>query len=715
MPALALSPSPTRKLETRAVARICFGQGHVSRCTAGVLELKVSGQPERPLKLSSADQALLSGLPTLLSDQAPDSARWRLEIIEAGLLRLRVAKGRFLTGAKSPMLDAIPSPRGRFRWRVKDQVASCCAGAHQIRVRLADLRVTISDRASGRTVCAWGGPEKNRFRPWASAPTGISHTLEQNRPIAHEAFDLATDEAIWGFGEAFGALDHHGRTLDLDLNDALGVNTQRFYKPVPFWLSSRGCGVFLHQAARVTAWVGSLSTHDLQVAVDDDHLDFFVFLGPPRSVLSRYTRLTGRAEPPPAWSFGLIQGKCSYQSAAEVDAVVARYAALKIKLGAIHLDTHWFGTNWLCDLEFDPHRFPQPRRWLASLKDAGVRVGLWQLPYLPEGTTLFDEMAAADGFVKTADGSLYDVGICYVKGFTGRVGIIDYTHPAARRIHARWLRRCLRLGADFIKTDFGEDAPIDGVYHDGTPGHRMHNLYPLLYNRVVAEATRAARGHAFVWARSAWAGGQRFPAHWGGDPSANFDALAATLCGGLSLGLSGFAYWSHDVGGFLGRPDARLFLRWLQVALLGSHLRLHAAGRDCEIDRWGPEATAIARSLLELRERLLPWLTATAATGAAEGLPLLRALPLSFPSDRNVWRIADQFMVGDALLAAPVITDLDTREVYFPVGRWTCCWTGRPTVGPSWHTVRTPLERLPLWWREGHAPASLVKKITSFA
>jgi alpha-D-xyloside xylohydrolase len=698
MPRLSPQLNPAQRLETRHYLRRlarAAGQPELDGPTACI---RTTARAESYHPLSSADPRLLA-MQSQGSEVAGEAGTWQCDLLEAGILRVRYRLDSSSVKSPSHMLLSQPEADRQFSWQAEsDGALSASTPLAQIQVRPDTLRVEVRSPA-GLPICAWGGDEKNRFSPWCSASAGVSLSLPEGRPLAHEAFDLSHDEAIWGFGESFGCFNQRGRSINLALTDPLGVNTLRRYKAVPFWISSRGYGVFFHHSARLYAWIGSLSATDLQIAVDDDYLDFFVFLGEPAEILERYTRLTGRAEAPPSWSFGLIQGKCSYQSAAEADAVVKLYQQAGVRLGSVHLDTHWFATNWLCDLEFSKDRFPDPAGWMSRLADQGVQVCLWQLPYLPEGTALFDEIASVDGFVKRADGTLYDLGICYVKGFTGRVGLIDYTNPAATRVHQRWLMRVLQLGAAFIKTDFGEDAPADGVYFDETPGHRMANLYPLLYNQAVADATREVHGHRFVWARSAWSGGQRFPAHWNGDASANWSNLQASLAGGLSFGMSGFAYWTHDVGGFLGKAEPKLFIRWLQAALLCSHLRLHAAGRDCEIDKWGEECLSIARGLLALRESLLPYLESSAATGAARGLPLLRPLALAFPRDRNTWSISDQFLAGDDLLAAPVVTPEDQRDVYFPSGQWRCHWTGAIAEGPCWSRLSVPLEQLPLWHR----------------
>jgi alpha-D-xyloside xylohydrolase len=464
-------------------------------------------------------------------------------------------------------------------------------------------------------------------------------------------------------------------------------------------MSTRGYGVFLNHSARITCWVGSLSAADVQIAVEEDFLDYYLILGDLRQILSAYTDLTGKRQLP-AWSFGYWQSKISYASAEEALAVVHGMRAAELPMDVLHLDTHWFKDDWYCNLGFDPIRFPDPAAFLAALRALGVRVSLWQLPYIPEGCALFDELAAAGAFVTTRDGALYDIAISYTLSFEGRVGCIDWTHPAARRIYGEHLRRLFALGVGAIKVDFGEQAPIDGVYHDGTPGHRMHNLYPLLYNQAIAEITAEATGEHIIWARSAWAGSQRYPVHWGGDSSANWHNLMPQMAGGLSLGLSGFQFWSQDIGGFLGQPDDRLLIRWLQAGLFLSHARIHGMG-ERELFRFDDETQRIGRDYLRLRYRLLPYLLGSAVDCVARSLPMARALVLEYQDDPTTWPIGDQWLLGDALLVAPIFDASDRRGVYLPAGEWTDWWSGARLPGRRWIEVHIDLATLPLYVREG--------------
>jgi alpha-D-xyloside xylohydrolase len=372
----------------------------------------------------------------------------------------------------------------------------------------------------------------------------------------------------------------------------------------------------------------------------------------------------------------------------------------EVPLDVLHLDTHWFKKDWYCDLEFDHERFPDPEGFIAELGRMGVKLSLWQLPYIPEGSKLFDDLAAAGGFVKTPEGGIYDVGICMTMGFQGVVGCVDYTNPEARRVHREHFRRLFEMGAKVIKVDFGEQAPLDGVYHDGTPGHQAHNLYPLLYNQALSEFTREATGEQVIWARSAWAGSQRYPLHWGGDNSANWSNLIPQIEGGLSFGLSGFQFWSQDIGGFLGTTGGPLLVRWMQAGLFLSHARIHGVG-DRELYKFDPEVLRICRDYIRLRYRLLPYLYGSAFDCVERSLPMARALVVEFQDDPSVWNIGDQWLLGDSLLVAPIFDESGAREVYLPAGTWTDWWTGARLAGRRWTHVEADLETLPLWVREG--------------
>jgi alpha-D-xyloside xylohydrolase len=683
----------TRRLESRDVERSSVGPCDLLEQEPAAVVLRTASTRWRSPRWPDGGEGLAAYLPR---DGA--EGRLRVEAVADDVFRIRYAESDGLPENATPMVVGTPPAPTRAEVDAGSGRTTLATPRARIEIDLLSLRLTARD-AAGRVLTEIGGPEKNHLHAWDAYNTGICRT-DDGRPLAVECFALHPQEGVFGFGERFLALDKVGQTVDLDVVEAMGTTTPRSYKSIPFFWTTRGWGLFLNHSARITCWVGSRAAADLQLAVEDDFLDYYLFVGTPKEILARYAELTGRSAMPPRWSFGFWQSKISYRSADEALAVVRANREHGIPTDVLHLDTHWFARDWCCDLEFDRERFPDPAGFLKQMTELGVKVSLWQLPYIPEGSKFFDELLAVDGFVKTRDGELYDVGICYTPGFSGRVGCIDFTNPEAVRVYQSHLRRLFDLGARVIKADFGEQAPLDGVYHDGTPGHRMHNLYPLLYNRAVAEATEEATGESILWARSTWAGSQRYPLHWGGDSSANWHNLGPQIAGGLSLGLSGFPFWSMDIGGFFGEASGPLLVRWMQAGVFFSHPRIHGTG-DRELWKRDPETLRICRDYVRLHYRLLPYFWATARECVERALPVSRALVLEFPDDPTTRGIGDQWLLGEWLLVAPILDESGRRRVYLPEGAWTDWWTGERTTGPRWIDVEVDLATLPLWLREG--------------
>ncbi|MEO1056615.1 MAG: TIM-barrel domain-containing protein [Actinomycetota bacterium] len=630
----------------------------------------------------------------------PSDGTLRIDVVADDVFRVRYSPAPVSTNTSRMIVGALPAPTAPIDVEESSETISLTTARAVMRVRRSDCTLTVRTH-DGIDRCRIGGTERNLFFEWDSLSTGVSTTIE-GRPVATETYALRPGEAVFGLGEQFGRLEKSGQTIDLDMTDAMGTTSPRAYKNIPFFWTSHGYGVFWHTTARATVWVGSRSATDIQVAIDADHIDYYLFVGDPKTILDRYTTLTGKSSVPPRWSFGWWQSKISYTSATEALDVARRYRSNQLPIDVLHLDTHWFSEDWRCNLEFDAERFPDPAAFFAEMRELGVRVSLWQLPYIPEGSRLFDELDAVGGFVADADGDLYDVGICLTPGFEGRVGCIDFTNPAGVAVYQRHLRRLFELGAAAIKADFGEQAPIDGIYHDGTPGRDAHNLYPLLYNQAVAEVTEQSTDDWIIWARSAWAGSQRYPVHWGGDSSANWGNLASQFAAGLSLGASGFTFWSQDIGGFLAPAPVGgdLLVRWVQAGLLVSHARIHGVGPR-ELDTLPGDVLAAIRPILGLRYQLLPYLTGEAIRAAAAGLPMARPLVIEFPNDPTTFHIDDQWLCGEHLLVAPQFDRSGRRRVYLPEGYWLDWWSDEVTQGNRWVTVDSQLQHIPLWVRDG--------------
>ncbi|MEU5889041.1 alpha-xylosidase [Streptomyces sp. NPDC047461] len=513
----------------------------------------------------------------------------------------------------------------------------------------------------------------------------------------HMVGQLALDvgELVYGLGERFTPFVKNGQVVDIWQADG-GTSSEQAYKNIPFHLTNRGYGVFVNHPGKVSYEVGSESVGQVQFSVEDQSLEYFIVYGPtPKQVLERYTALTGRPALPPAWALGLWL-TTSFTTDYD-EATVARFidgmTERGIPLSVFHFDCFWMrGYQW-CDFAWDSDTFPDPAGMLSRLRRQGLRVSVWINPYIAQKSAMFEEGMREGYLVRRPDGSVWQWDL-----WQPGMALVDFTNPAARDWYTGKLKTLLDQGVDCFKTDFGERIPTDVVWHDGSDPERMHNYYTHLFNQAVFELLRAERGEGEVllFARSATVGGQQYPVHWGGDCESHFRAMAESLRGGLSLGLSGFGFWSHDIGGFEGTPTPAVFKRWVQFGLLSSHSRLHGSKSYRVPWDYGEEAVDITREFTLLKHRLAPYLQRAAQQAHTTGVPVMRAMVLDFPDDPTAATLDRQYMLGDDLLVAPVFTDDGTVEYYVPEGTWTNVLTGTEVTGPRWARERHDFHTLPL-------------------
>lgn len=510
------------------------------------------------------------------------------------------------------------------------------------------------------------------------------------------------DECFTGTGERFAEMDLKGRTFQLVNRDGLGVNSRRTYKNVPFYLSSRPYGAFFHSSAEVRMSLGDISTRGALVNVRDNKLDVFLIGGStPEKILYNYRQLTGFPPELPLWSYGTWMARMTYFTAEEVEGIGQRLREEDYPCDVLHIDTGWFAKDWVCEWKFGP-QFPDPAAFMARLREQGFRVTLWQNVNIMKECCWAEELEQRRlvAPMKGQEGPASD--------FSDRdmSGQLDFSNPEAVKWYQEKLGALLDEGAAAIKTDFGEQIEMDADYHS-YPAYLLRNLYALLYQKAAFEITEKKKGQGIVWARAGWAGCQRYPLHWGGDAAATWEGMAGSLRGGLHLGLSGFAYWSHDVPGFHGlpnfmnsRPADDLMVRWTQFGVFSSHLRYHGTSPR---EPWEfPAVSHILREWLRLRYALIPYIVEQAKSSIRTGMPLLRALCLHHPKDRLAWAIDDEYYFGEDFLVAPVMSSTNRRTIYLPDGKWVDFWSGEIVEGPVQLIDREyPLERLPLFVRHG--------------
>lgn len=526
-------------------------------------------------------------------------------------------------------------------------------------------------------------------------PLGFVRDEETGLTQVFETATLWHDEHFYGFGEKFSPIDKRGQSIQLWQANATGNTWPQSYKNIPFFISTRGYGLFINSSYPIQYHMGDRSYTRYSFHVQQDLLDYYFIYGPKiKDIIPRYTLITGTPALPPLWSFGLWMSRMSYRSQDEVESIAEQLRANDIPCDVIHVDTDWFERPWVNDLTFSRERFPKPRQMIERLRSKGFRVTLWQLPYIAKESRLYAEGERCGFFAKRADGTPY-----LISGFFGPAAVIDFSNPDAVAWYQSKVRQLLEMGVSAIKTDFGEGAPPD-AYYANVDGLAMHNLYPLLYNRAIFELTQTVTGEGIVWGRSAYAGSQRYPVHWGGDPASLWDDLANLWHGGLGLGLCGFPFWSVDIGGFAGIPKPELYIRWAQAALFVTHPRAHG---PIHREPWafGEDALRIFRQYAKLRYRLIPYVWSSAVHSVETSLPIMRPLVLDWQDDPTTSTIDDQWLFGEFLLVAPILDEYNERYIYLPEGRWFSLFKDRVFDGPCWIQEHATLDELPIYVRGG--------------
>src|SRR6201991_5135670 len=543
-------------------------------------------------------------------DQDP-SFPFAISFVSPRTIRLRLStRAAPLNEASSLMLAGPVAKDTSWRVEQNDREIVYTSAHGRVRIIKQPWHVEIYD-ARGRLLTRTQniGDPATFFAP---VPFSfVRRASDLSRRIA-ATFELQHDEKLFGCGESFTRFNKRGQRVVVSTRDGMGTQSELMYKPIPFFMSSNGYGMFVHTSAPVTFDFGKTYDQHNAIYSGDDSLDLFIFLGSPKDIWSEYTALTGRSPVPPLWSFGLWMSRITYKSEDEVRDVTAKLRERHIPSDVIHLDTGWFETDWRSNYQFSTSRFRDPAKMIGDLKQQGFHISLWQYTYFTPKNEIYKE-AVDHGYV--------------VRNQSGQMpfedAVLDFSNPATVSWYQGLLANLLKMGVGAIKADFGEGAPGNGLYASGRTGFYEHNLYPLRYNKAVGEITKQVTGDSIIWARSAWAGSQRYPLHWGGDAENTNSAMAGELRGGLSFGLSGFTYWSHDVGGFVDATPRDLYRRWLGFGVLPSHTRA-LAGRPKE--PWGYDDAFVEeyRRTVELKYALMPYIYAQAVDSSAHGYPMLR-------------------------------------------------------------------------------------------
>ena len=486
-----------------------------------------------------------------------------------------------------------------------------------------------------------------------------------------------------------------GQTVDVWNNDG-GTCSEQSYKSIPFYVSSRSYGVFVNHPENVTFEVASETVSKVAFSVQGQRLEYFVFGGETvADVLTTYTDLTGKPALPPAYSFGLWLSTSFTTSYDEetVSSFIDEMERRDIPLDVFHFDCFWMKEFEWCSFEWDKRMFPDPKGFISRLKEKGLKVCVWINSYVGQRAPVFKELAEKGYFIKNKDGSVFQCDM-----WQPGMAIIDFTNPGAREWFASKIKGLAELGVDAIKTDFGERIPTDVMYYDGSDPYKMHNYYTYLYNKTVFEALQEVKGinNACLFARSATVGGQQFPVHWGGDCFSNYESMWETLRGGLSLCLSGFGFFSHDISGFeaTGTPD--LYKRWTAFGLMSTHSRYHGNSSYRVPWNFDEESCDVLRHWTKLKGKLMPYLWAQAQKTHATGVPMMRAMVMEYSDDPATLSLDRQYMLGDNLLVAPVFNEEGIADFYVPAGNWTDIQSGKVYEGGKWYSTKNNYFEMPV-------------------
>ncbi len=485
---------------------------------------------------------------------------------------------------------------------------------------------------------------------------------------------LTQGESFHGFGERFDAWNQRGRIIETWARDMAQGGPHSSYFAVPFFISSAGYGLFVNCTGRVRFDCGATKPDELRVEVPEAGVEVFYFRGTPREIAEEYARLVGCPQPRPGWVFEPWISRNSYVSAYEVDRVIDQMEAHGLRAGVVVLEA-W--AEGLQNFRFEERRYPHPRKWIARLHHRGYHVVLWETPSIWTNATTY-AAAQTNGFlVLNADGSEY------VTDWLANGREIDFRQPAARVWWTKLHEPLVAMGVDGFKADGGERMPDEW----------FHNQEPFVYQRAVLDAFAVGHRQGITFARSAdplCAGTATF---WAGDQHSSWQDFRTVVRAGLSAAISGFPFWGHDIGGYAGVPTKKLYIRWLELGAFSPIMQWHGM-TPREPWYYDDETVDIARYYLDLRWRLKPYLL-------KQNAPLWRPLFWEFPDDPRAWEVDDEFLLGDDLLVAPVLTEADGRTVYLPAGKWVDAWTETNYTGPTNLSYQADLTVIPVFTRNG--------------
>lgn len=623
-----------------------------------------------PAKVANRGQTLSGPLLTIqFSSPCPDV--------------LRVQAFHFMGGAQKEPAFTLREQSCPLTVAETEEELSITSG--KLTAKVSKLSFAVDYFYEGRLLTSTG----SRQLGYVTAPDGN---------YMREQLNMDIGEKIYGLGERFTPFVKNGQSVDI-WNEDGGTSSELSYKNIPFYMTSKGYGIFVNDTGRVSFEIASEAVSRVQFSVPGEKLDYMVIGGTDmKGVLQNYTGLTGRPALPPAWSFGLWLSTSFTTDYNEktITSFVDGMAKRKLPLRVFHFDCFWMKEYEWCNFEWDNRQFADAASMLRGLKSRGLNICVWINPYIAQKSPLFAEGMKNGFLLKRPNGDVWQWDM-----WQPGMGLVDFTNPAACEWYCSKLQKLMDMGVDCFKTDFGERIPTDVAYFDGSDPIKMHNYYTYLYNKTVFELVKKNKGEnaALVFARSATVGGQQFPVHWGGDCDSKYASMAESLRGGLSLTMSGFGFWSHDISGFESTATPDLYKRWAAFGLLSTHSRLHGSSSYRVPWLFDEEAVDVVRYFTQLKCSLMPYWYSIACVTSEKGIPSMRSMVLEFPEDLSCDALDRQYMLGDSLLVAPVFHPDSTVDYYLPKGKWTHFLSNQVVEGGVWRHETHNYLSLPLMVR----------------
>ncbi|MCC7538272.1 MAG: glycoside hydrolase family 31 protein, partial [Deltaproteobacteria bacterium] len=540
----------------------------------------------------------------------------------------------------------------------------------------------------------------------------------------------ADDVGYHGLGELFDGPEVRGRMIPVQLMvGGTSSGTNERHVPVPFLVGTTGPGVFVQSRESGAFDVAAADPEVIGATFEGNELDLRLFATrDPIRAIEEHTRVTGRPRLPPLWAFGNMQWRNEWESGDEVLADLTRYREERFPLSVMWIDNPW-QTSYN-DLRFDESRFADPTGLIATMRRQGIATFLWSTPYLDapdeddvspsdadnEAERLFGQ-AADEGWLVTSGGEPWISPAA--PGASG--AMIDFTNAGATEFWVERIAPLVAMGIRGFKLDYAEDVvpELFGVrpgldFSDGSTDREMHGQYARLYHRAYRRALDEGAGEeggVVIGRASVWGGQVDVDVIWPGDLDNDFrtgldgevGGLPASVSAVQSLAASGFPSFAADTGGYrMGMPERELLLRWAEHTALTPVFQLGGAGRSHNPWEYDDEAVVVMRALMRLHMDLVPYLRVQALAASARGTPPVRALGLAYPDDPGAISATDQYLLGDALLVAPVVEPgVESRRVHVPAGRWVRWQSGDEHVGPGDETLAAPIGTPVLLVREG--------------